>query len=79
MAFEVKRMTNETVTGHTELVDSCLRDAQGWVEETRDNMQLWNKASRDTDNVSGEKQEIMDSWKEWSGQMELVVSFNPSL
>lgn len=80
MAFEVKRMTKETSKEHDELVDSCIRDAQGWVAETRDNMQLWKQKShnREESDLVNEKKEVMYTWKQWEAQIELVVSL-PSL
>lgn len=75
-------MTQETTKEHTELVDSCLRDAQGWVAETRDNMQLWKQDGPDGDasEVTDEKEEVMYTWKQWEAQIELVVSpFLPAL
>lgn len=75
MAFEVKRMTQETSKEHIELVDSCIRDAEGWVAEARDDMQLWKQDGHDRDvsDVAGEKKEVMYTWKQWEAQIELVV------
>lgn len=77
MAFKVKRMTQNTSKDHTELVDSCIRDAQGWVEDTRDNMQLWKQTDHDREpsDVIDEKEQVMYTWKQWEAQIELVVSY----
>lgn len=76
MAFDIKKKTKETSEEHSEMIDRCVRDAQGWVAETRDNMQLWKQDERDREvsDVIDEKKEIVYTWKQWEAQIELVVS-----
>lgn len=78
MTFEVKRMTQKASKEHNEMVDSCIRDAKGWVAETRDNMQLWKQTDHDRDpsDATDEKEEVIYTWKQWEAQIELVVGYH---
>lgn len=66
MAFDVKQMLEDAKSEHSELVDKCVKDGEGWVNETRSKMEAWNEEWSD-------QSEKGDKWELWKGKIQLAV------